>query len=65
MCVGTTGMPLLQLAVRSQRIDLVRALIDWGEQHGESVGQSAGQTAAACDATACASQIDTCVLWCY
>ncbi len=35
MCVGTTGMPLLQLAVRSQRLDLVRTLLDWGEAHGE------------------------------
>lgn len=37
MCVGTTGMPLLQLAVRSQRIDLVHTLLDWGEEHSESV----------------------------
>jgi hypothetical protein len=35
MCVGITGMPLLQLAVRSQRLDLVRTLLDWGEAHGE------------------------------
>ncbi|PRW58718.1 copper responsive regulator 1 isoform A [Chlorella sorokiniana] len=34
MCVGITGMPLLQLAVRSQRLDLVRTLLDWGEAHG-------------------------------
>lgn len=33
MCVGTTGMPLLQLAVRSQRLDLVRSLLDWGDAH--------------------------------
>lgn len=37
MCVGTTGMPLLQLAVRSQRLDLVRSLLDWGDAHSESV----------------------------
>ena len=35
MCVGTTGMPLLQLAVRSQRLELVGALLQWGEAHGE------------------------------
>lgn len=35
MCVGTTGMPLLQLAVRSQRLELVREVLDWGEDRGE------------------------------
>lgn len=34
MCVGTTGMPLLQLAVRSQCLELVTAVLDWGAQHG-------------------------------
>lgn len=35
MCVGTTGMPLLQLAVRSQRLELVRDILAWGQDHGE------------------------------
>lgn len=35
MAVGTTGMPLLQLAVRSQRLDLVQEVLGWGEAHGE------------------------------
>lgn len=35
MCVGTTGMPLLQLAVRSQRLELVKAVLEWGDAHGE------------------------------
>ncbi|KAL4430673.1 hypothetical protein ABPG75_005929 [Micractinium tetrahymenae] len=34
MCVGTTGMPLLQLAVRSQRLKLVKTVLDWGDAHG-------------------------------
>ena len=35
MSVGTTGMPLLQLAVRSQRLEVVQALLAWGAAHGE------------------------------
>lgn len=35
MCVGTTGMPLLQLAVRSQRLELVQAVLEWGDANGE------------------------------
>lgn len=35
MCVGTTGMPLLQLAVRSQQLELVQAVLEWGDAHGE------------------------------
>jgi hypothetical protein len=35
MSVGTTGMPLLQLAVRSQRLEVVQALLAWGATHGE------------------------------
>ncbi|KAL4859578.1 Teosinte glume architecture 1 [Chlorella vulgaris] len=31
LCVGTTGMPLLKLAVRSQSLDLVQALLQWGD----------------------------------
>ncbi|KAL4432422.1 hypothetical protein ABPG77_001721 [Micractinium sp. CCAP 211/92] len=34
MCVGTTGMPLLQLAVRSQQLELVQAVLEWGDAHG-------------------------------
>lgn len=29
--MGTTGMPLLKLAVRSQSLDLVQALLQWGD----------------------------------
>ena len=34
MGAGTTGMPILQLAVRSQSEPLVRALLAWGAQRG-------------------------------
>lgn len=43
MCVGTTGMPLLQLAVRSQQLELVRGLLAWGETHGERRSERVGQ----------------------
>jgi hypothetical protein len=36
MCVDITGMPLLQLAVRSQRAELVAALLDWGDAQGHT-----------------------------
>ena len=37
MAAGTTGMPILQLAVRSQRPDLVAALLAWAASRGLSL----------------------------
>lgn len=36
MAAGTTGMPLLQLAVRTQSRELVGALLAWGRAKGYS-----------------------------
>lgn len=34
IAAGSTGMPVLQLAVRTQRHDLVSALLQWAARHG-------------------------------